>query len=320
MITFPSISAGILSAFKSVFSPKDIDGLKLWINADYGISKGVQFLSSIEIIGCDPSSSDGLYERAVGGNTTFQDSSTGNFIEYIEGIWILNDVVAGLVTFITETINDENSWYTQDGISFGSATNSTSNDPSAVSEVEDISQNENLIQSNGALYINTNVINGKPAFDCDGGRLERSDIVTGKTLYAVIKTKSALPGQYACILELTGGGLYSAIIGTARWGSYFSTEIGVDTGLSANTSYIIGSLSDTAGSGTSYKLRQNGSQVKSGTSNSYYPRNALYFGNDGTMGQPANCYIAELIIYNRAITDTEAAALENYLNNKYNIY
>jgi hypothetical protein len=302
------------------FNPKSISGLKLWVSADYGITKGVSFINEIDITGCDPNSSDGVYTRGEGGTAPFYGPGDNEIYYDGEGNWILYDDSVGGATFNNFDNLDEGTWDVLNGESFGSATNSLDTDTDAVLEVQDRSGNSNNLTNSISTYISNNIINGKPAFHFNGGRLIGDDIVTGKTIYAVIKTKATPPSQYAAILELTGGGLYSAILGTARWGSYFGTEIAVNTALSANTAYIIGSLSDKPSTTVNYKFRQNGSQVKSGTSSNYVTRSGLYFGNDGSGGQAANCYVAEAIIYDREVTTDEAEKIENYLNSKYAIY
>ena len=303
---------------RASFSPADVSGLELWVSADYGITKGLSFINELELSGFDPSSSDGVYSRGSGGNTGFFNGD--NNISWEGDGWYVYDATLEEVTFVNYSFDFSGDWEVVNGAEVGSVTSSTSSDPDAVSEVLDKSGNLNNLTNSLTTYISNNIINGKPAFNFDGGRLVGTDIVTGKTLYAVIKTKTTLPSQYACILELTGGGLYSAMLGTARWGSYFNTEVAVDTGLSANTAYIIGSLSDKPSTTVNYKFRQNGSQVKSGTSNAYYSRSSLYFGNDGSGGQVANCYVSEAIIYNREVTTGEAQDIESYLNSKYAIY
>jgi len=297
------------------FVPTDISGCKLWVSADYGITKGTSFINEIEISGCDPDTSDGLYTRSGGGNETFYDG--GNSIFYEDGAWKLYDESQDIITFINyNSALDEGDWVTNSGVSFGSATNNTQYDSDAIAEVLDRSPAGNLLTNSINTYISNNIINGMPAFNFDGGRLTSNDIDTAKTLYAVIKTKANIPTPYAAIIETTGGGLYSNV--SPNWGSYFGGSFSVDNELNTNSVYILGSISD---DGNNYEFRQNGSTAKTDSDGQgFLTRSTLYFGNDGSGTQPANCYIAEAIVYDIAITTSEAQQLESYLNEKYAIY
>lgn len=297
------------------FSPLDISGLKLWVSADYGVTTASgSYISQIVISGCDPSSSNGTYTRASGGNSTF--NYNDNSIYFEDGVWWLNDFDQGL-TFLNEADLDEGSWDVALGNSFGTASNTTSNF-NYVSEVLDQSGNSNnLVYSYGAPDISLNILNSKPAFYFFGGRLEGTDIVTAKTIYSVIKLGGGSPSGYMNILEASGGGLYTSI-NNNEWGSYFSDFNGSGEQLSADTAYIISTISD---DGETYKFRSNGSQIKTDSNGGgFYGRDTLYFGNDSSHGQPANCYVAETLVYDTAISDADAEKLENYLNSKYAVY
>ena len=167
-------------------------------------------------------------------------------------------------------------------------------------------------------YREGDIINGYDGVLFEGGRLNGdSDIVTGKTIYAVVKTLGFQVQSYAVILECTGGSLYSAVE-DVYWGSYFNGGYSSTNSLAPNTSAIIATLSD---DGENYEFRRNGSSVQSASNGGgFYSRSASYLGNDGSGGQPANVYLSELIVYNRVPTETEIGQIENYLNTKYAIY
>lgn len=299
------------------FSPSDISGLSLWVSADYGVTTGTSsYISQIVISGCDPSSSNSTYTRNSGGNASFS-AGNGNNIYFEEDVWYLYDSDIDAPTFANYSGLDENTWEVFAGSSFGTAVN-TSTSFNIVSEVLDKSANSNnLNYSSGAPDISYNILNSKPAFYFFGGRLEGADIVTAKTIYSVIKLGGSSPSGYMNIVEATGGGLYTSI-SNSEWGSYFSGFYGSGQQLSTNTAYIIATISD---DGQTYKYRSNGSQVYTNTNgNGFYGRSALYYGNDGSGGQPANCYVAETIIYDTAVTDADAQKIETYLNQKYAVY
>lgn len=165
--------------------------------------------------------------------------------------------------------------------------------------------------------VESGVINGYSAVLFEGGRLNgSSDIVTGKTIYAVVKALGTQPSQYAAILECTGGGLYSAILDN-EWGSYFNTEIQSYNSLATNTPAIIATLSD---DGEEYEFSKNGSSVLSGSNGQgFFSRSASYLGNDGSGTQPANVYISEIIVYDNVPSPANIALLETYLLTKYDI-
>ena len=267
--------------------------------------------------GCDPSTSDGTYVRESGGNTQFIDGDTNNFIYKDGPTWFIYDQDAEQNTFYNDQNLNELYWNNENGVSFGSATNTTTNIYDVIATIEDRSASaNNLLRDAGYLTLSTNIINGKPAFYFQGERFTGNDIVTAKTIYAVIKTDGSVPSAYAAILEATGGSLYSNV--SPNWGSYFNSSFAVNDSLSTNSSYILGTISD---DGETYEFRQNGATAKSDTDgNGFYTRSALYFGSDSSDTQAAKCYVAECVIYDRAITNSEAQQLETYLNNKYAIY
>jgi len=167
-------------------------------------------------------------------------------------------------------------------------------------------------------YVEGDVINGYDGVLFEGGRLNGdSDIVTGKTIYAVVRTLGYQPSQYAAILECTGGSLYSAIL-DSDWGSYFNGEKSSGNSLAVNTPAIIATLSN---DGEVYEFRKNGASILSGSDGGgFYPRSASYLGSDGSVGQPANVYISEIVVYNNVPSPANIALLETYLNTKYAIY
>ena len=301
------------------FVPTDISGCRLWVSMDYGITTGsVSFVSEIVVSGCDPSTSNGTYTRNLGGNTQLLDSNTGNFIYNEDGVWYIWDIDAESPTFANYSgLDSYGDWEVFSGSEFGTANNTDTTLNNVVTQIDDRSGNENnLIQSYENAFITNPVINSKPAILFNVARFEGTDIDTAKTLYAVIKTTANIPTPYAAIIESTGGSLYSNV--SPYWGSYFNGSYYVDNSLSSNSSYILGSISD---DGNNYEFRQNGSTAKTGSDGQgFYTRGTLYFGNDSSNTQAASCYIAEAVVYDRAITTSEAQQLEAYLNDKYAIY
>jgi hypothetical protein len=306
----------------SAFSPASISGLKLWVRSDVGLSStSTSYVNQIVLSGAGDSTSDGTYTRTAGGFTMLTDSSTGNFIAWDENFpaWVLFDVTLGTVTYLNGDPDLAPSWSEYNGaVPAPSATNSTGTLQTATSWADQSGQGNNLSASGTGPIIDNNIINGKPALNFSAGkRMDGTDIVTAKTMYAVIKTLGSQAMQYSVIIECTGGGLYSAILGN-EWGSYFEAEKSANNVIAINTSTIIASLSD---DGATYSYRRDGAQVYTNTDgDGFTSRSALYIGNDASTGQPANVYVSEVIIYDNLISLENAQNLEAYLNAKYAIY
>jgi len=175
----------------------------------------------------------------------------------------------------------------------------------------------NFAPAFGTVVKSNNIIGSNPAILFDGGSLSGNNIVTAKTIYAVIKTLETSAEQYAAILEVTGGSLYSAIDGT-QWGSYFGSGSPSGQTISDQTAAIIATLSN---DGSNYELRRDGQQIVSSAEGAgFISRSAAYLGSDSSATQPANMYISEIIVYNRVPVTAEIQQIEAYLNAKYAIY
>jgi hypothetical protein len=182
----------------------------------------------------------------------------------------------------------------------------------------DQSGNGNNFTANAGSAIKANnIIGSNPSILFDGANLIGNDIVTAKTIYAVIKTLVTSAQQYAAILEVTGGSLYSAIDGT-EWGSYYGSGSPSGQTIPTETAAIIATLSD---DGVSYELRRDGQLIVGSTEGGgFTSRSAAYIGSNSSSGQPANVYISEIIVYNRVLISAETQQVEAYLNAKYAIY
>ena len=228
-------------------------------------------------------------------NTTFKIPRTGIIQSFLPSslgglaLWLKAD--AGL---ILDEVNDVIQWTDQSNVG-----------------------NNFLQDLNYLAPAENNIINGYSAVLFNGGRLAGNDIVTGKTIYAVVKALGTQPEAYAAIFECTGGSLYSAISDT-EWGSYFNGGYSSNDSLAVNTPAIIATLSD---DGETFEYRKDGvSILNTDSGNGFYTRSAAYLGNDGSAGQPANVYISEIIVYDRVLTISECQEVEAYLNDKYQIY
>jgi hypothetical protein len=216
----------------------------------------------------------------------------------------------GIQTFLPSSLGGLSLWLKADaGVTLAGS--------DVIAWADQSSNGNNFSISSGTVTKDNNIISSNPAILFNGGRLAGNDIVTAKTIYAVIKTLNYSASQYSAIFEATGGGLYSAISGT-EWGSYFNGEYSSFDSIATNTSTIIATISN---DGESYEFRRDGERIHDDTNGSgFYSRFAAYLGNDGSGGQSADVYLSEIIVYNRAITNTECQQVEEYLNAKYLIY
>jgi hypothetical protein len=192
--------------------------------------------------------------------------------------------------------------------------------PSNVTEWQDQSSSGNNFEQDvdNQVFVEYDIINGYPAVLFDSGRLlGSSNIAIAKTIYAVVRTFNFQVESYSVILECTGGGLYSAVYDN-EWGSYFSGERSSVNTLLPDTSAIIATISN---DGETYEFRRDGQNVSSGTDGGgFYSRSQSYLGNDGGLGQAANVFLSEIIVYDRVPTAPEINQIEQYLNLKYDIY
>ena len=51
-----------------------------------------------------------------------------------------------------------------------------------------------------------------------------------------------------------------------------------------------------------------------------YSTDGFWLGSNANNANNTVCSIAEIIFYNRTLSDSERIQVENYLNNKYNLY
>jgi len=206
--------------------------------------------------------------------------------------------------------------YPTGGVPTGAVTTTNVNTSNVTSWEDQSGNGNNFISASGTVVKSNNIIGSNPAILFDGGSLLGNDIVTAKTIYAVIKTLETSAEQYAVIFEATGGSLYSAILEN-QWGSYYGSGSPSGQTIQTETAAIIATLSD---DGETYKLRTNGQEiVSSQDGNGFVSRSTAYLGSDSSFSQAANVYISEIIVYNRVPVTAEIQQIEAYLMDKYAI-
>jgi hypothetical protein len=174
------------------------------------------------------------------------------------------------------------------------------------------------------VYV-SNVLNGKPVIDFDTTQYFTSNnqnLNNNSSIFVVVKPR----GDHGTLISTSN---YQGINFYLGGNPYNSLAIGVTN--------LVGIANDYANNGNDWmiastirsnnltsKIYKNGNQVAVGSYDSYYlnPTNQLIIGTDADLNSywNINAQMAEIIIYNRALTDEENLSVINYLNSKYNIY
>jgi len=174
------------------------------------------------------------------------------------------------------------------------------------------------------VYV-SNVLNGKPVIDFDTTQYFTSNnqnLNNNSSIFVVVKPR----GNRGTLISTSN---YQGINFYLGGNPYNSLAIGVTN--------LVGIANDYANNGNDWmiastirsnnltsKIYKNGNQVAVGSYDSYYlnPTNQLIIGADADLNSywNINAQMAEIIIYNRALTDEENLSVINYLNSKYNIY
>jgi cysteine-rich repeat protein len=215
---------------------------------------------------------------------------TGNAINSpadISGLalWLKADAITGL----------------SDGASVASWTDSSGN-------------GRNAVQTIGQPVYKTNILNGKPV------------VRFNPSQQLAVSNNFAAPVSVIYVGHLTGGanqrlfggvnnnwllGFWGGHMRVAHFGSWVSDPNGpaADTDWYTYTALISGSNSKVYENGTLFADSSTGQGPNGITLNGY--------NSDGVGGETSDGEIAEVIVYNRVITDAERQDVEAYLNNKY---
>jgi hypothetical protein len=215
--------------------------------------------------------------------------------------------------FDPRTIADLSVWY--DASVASSITIET-----GVSQWNDLSGNNRhltqTITNNQPAYV-TNALNGRPAVDFDG---TNDSLSASFTLSQ--PTRVFCVGNYRS--NTTGQNLWDGAAAGNRMRMFLNapSNPGIFAGASLNAAgqAVLGFFvweavfQSFAGS-----LLRDGTTLASGNPGAGVPGGVrLAIFGDGTSA-PTNCQIAEFILYNRAITASEASAVRTYLGRKYAI-
>jgi len=338
-------------------SPIPQSGLSLWLKADAGVNTAPQtFISQIVVSGAGTADSNGTYTRTSGGTSTFYKNGTpgGNNIYFEDGYEssglnfylydyqndtntyiitikkseIIDSSIAGgdaplptFTTTLTATGNYEvNTWADQSGNSNNAIANATE-EPTFVSsflngkpaiEFNGQGQVMQIADANSLDFLNTscfivlkylgdgsgndviyikNADDGSPADPAVYGMVGTLGLFNGNLDWPVSSAAQAWPDldSYINIAD-----------GTPRLLSmtYDGTDIiTYDAGVQTSSNELGGNMLTSTG-----LLQIGGYNLSFGASE--------YF----------NGQIAEIIMYNRAVSSTERQQVEAYLNTKYAIY
>ena len=182
----------------------------------------------------------------------------------------------------------------------------------------------------------TNQVNGKPVLRFDGTHMSMKGAFTGsitdKTMFVVVRLATLTPGSAGCdpvSIQTGASGSFDAIVYSEytqkRWhngSDYFTrTPATVSPTDETSTSPLLIAIRSTT---SSYILYRNGSQLQSTASYSPITFNAGDFVIGQRLSGTTNGYhngdIAEILIYNRALTSAERLQVEDYLNKKYGLW
>jgi hypothetical protein len=307
------------------FLPSSLGGLALWLKADAGVTKdSYTFISSIEISGTSiyngtysfsseyqlDLDGDGVadvierYYTGPGG-TIFNwgggfELPGGSFNSSDGVTWTNNsgseEVVSGVVTYTTENTDNVTAWEDQSG-------NGKNATPLTVPPTLTTINSKSFISFNGVdqALVGANVISALPC-----------------TIISVLQVASYL-GEDLWFEQYDAQdyiGLY-ANGDSFGWTAYNGAAFGsTDSPWPTNTTQLATTIFDGANSASFH----NGSLAGTGDSGDRTPAGSYYLSYFVPVDSYKNYKIAEIIVYNRAITTPERQQVETYLNQKYQIY
>jgi hypothetical protein len=216
-----------------------------------------------------------------------------------------------------------------------SGTPATNGDP--VSQWSDKSGNNNhATQSNGSLQpiLSTNTLNGKPTiyFDGSGQQLNFVNNIAGDvySIFIVCKNTDNSVGSMFFWNNQNNFASYFGVIKDPNWnpvgknrlllsnydanGGYGNSDFAY-SGLLANNDFFLGSA---VRNNSNIKVCLDG--IKGDTFGSFTRTDTFNKIGGYGFGYEINGNIAEIIAYNRALSDLEKRDVETYLNSKYNLY
>ena len=189
----------------------------------------------------------------------------------------------------------------------------------------DQSGNGNDASANNNPQIISNQLNGKPAIDFDGTKYfisNNQNLNNNSSIFVVVKSR----GDHGTLISTSN-----------QQGINFYLGADPNNSIAVGVTNLAGIANDNADNGNNWMIGstirsnnltsiiyKNGTQVATGNYDTaeLYPENALIIGTDADLNGywNINGQMAEIVIYNRALTTPERQQVEAYLNSKYQIY
>jgi hypothetical protein len=329
-------------------TPDQISGLSLWLKADAGVitGSGTPFLSTIIISGAGTTTSNGTYIKSSGTDYTrvFSRVGGGGYIAYTycpvadTDAWVIFDN-----TFGDQTYYSTDDTFLNWNIAYGSAnppSATTSNTtPVVVTTWNDQSRNGN--NATGADTFPTlqlNAINGYPAIRINNDGSDVSSFIVLNNFN--LKNSST----FIVVKQLNTGNSYARMLGFLGTNQDYDSDNGLafvfnntipqlQLESNSNTAIIANLVANNVFALVSYKIDNsgnmsifyNGASEATGQNANMSSQNsgdAIFIGQGSQNLTATGLYgdIAEVVMYNRAVTTQERQQIELYLNRKYYLY
>lgn len=215
-------------------------------------------------------------------------------------------------------------WFRGDGTKWADVARTTPVTTTIGAWDDDSSNANHAIQATSSRRPQTGAsINGIPTVRFDGTSdfltttVEISDTLA--SVFTVVKPQQTPSAVYRGLYSADGVGIYTALAGSSgQWGTYQATDQSYGGTLTSGTSYVLSLVKRAT---NDIDLSQNGVVVNKTGGGADDPRNAstIGAGDPTTPSQWAQIDLAELSIYNSALSTTNRNRVKNYLANKYNI-
>lgn len=192
-------------------------------------------------------------------------------------------------------------------------------------ETADITLSSSVASLNNkpAIFFQTSNDNGDVGLTND-----TAGVFIGKSVFLVYILDEVSDFEYSVPYENNGINNYTSYNnGNRVFGGYMNGFYNASTLSTLDTPYIRTTISDDGANPIDFYLNGNADGSPAG-GGFYNFRNEIVIGNGGarqagpspSINQPFQGYIAEVIVYDNAISAGDRISVENYLNDKYAIY